>query len=186
MLNFNRKHFFVLLALFCLLGACEKKNESFQEKTIQFGDISKTSENGAPLSSKDPDDWNLYDEWDNQIFALFDDERRNLCLDIEGHNGNSAVPNPAKNKVSLSWAFKDTLDVKLRIVDRNYNLLKSIDVANEELNRHYLGDKWQTSFNELTLYDLDALNLIDTVRAYYKLVGNECEFRGHGDIALIE
>jgi hypothetical protein len=68
----------------------------------------------------------------------------------------------------------DTTDCKfmLRIVDRDYNIITSTDSILPYRN-HF--------------FDLKDLNIInDTVRVYYKIINDNCELKGHGDLVILE
>lgn len=140
--------------------------------TIQFGGIHLVDVNGNSLGGGDPTDWNLEDSWEDQVLALFDEER-SLCADASAYNAVSAFPNPAQQEVIVPYILKDSADLQLRIVDRDYQLLRSIEVI----------DVFGPGFNQVSIR-LDDLGVTDTVRFYYKLIGTNCELRGHGDVII--
>jgi len=146
-----------------------------QPDQIQFGGISQTDATGRLIGTADYTDWGLGDEWEDRISALFPGEQRPLCFITDEYIAFSAAPNPAIIETALSYEVDDSTDLELRIVDRDYNLLKEISVSKV----------FSRGYNRL-LVNLEELNINnDTVRIYYKLItGLDCELRGHGDIAI--
>ena len=140
---------------------------------IQFGGVHLTDVNGNPIGGGDPTDWNLEDNWEDQVYTLFNDERNDLCPGATDYKAFSAYPNPAQREIFVLYNLKDSADLQLRVVDRDYQLLREINI-----NRVF-----GPGFNNAAIR-LDDLNLTDTVRFYYKLVGKNCELRGHGDVII--
>lgn len=158
-------------------GACEKEREEPATEAspmIQFGGVTLTDSNGIPLSNPDPDDWRLNVEWNDHEGKLFDGKAKDLCS--EGEKAFIAVfPNPASNLFGLTLGnMKDAFQINLRIVDRNYQAIKSYGPIN--LNE---GAIQNLLFN---IEDIGITN--DTVRLYYRLDFGNCEYRGYGDIII--
>jgi arginyl-tRNA--protein-N-Asp/Glu arginylyltransferase len=58
-----------------------------------------------------------------------------------------------------------------RIVDRNYNVILSLDSV----------------YSNGLLIDVQGFDITnDTVRMYYKFFGPDCELKGHGDIKILK
>lgn len=167
---------YLFLCCLCLLftfSCDDDDNMEPQMSVIQFGGVQLTDVNGNRIGGGDPTDWNLEDDWEDQIYALFNDERNDLCLDASEYMAFDAYPNPAQQQIIVSYTLKDSLDLELRIVDRDYQLLREINV----------NGVFGPGFNNAAIR-LDDLNLTDTVRFYYKLTGEDCELRGHGDVII--
>ena len=145
-----------------------------QADQIRFGGIYATDVNGLLLGNGDPTEWQLLDEWEDQIADFFADGQTNLCSDTTNNQTFPAFPNPGVDEISLQFNLKDSADLELRIVNRDYQVLKEIAVTGV----------FSSGFNQLRL-NLDELNVSnDTVRVYYKIIRPDCELRGHGDIAI--
>lgn len=169
-----------ILLLFCgvvLFIAC---NDDDTEPTpmpmpspIDFNGISPTDANGQAIGNEDPTDWTVNDVWDDRTVALFEDSNRSLCTNSSAYEVYPAYANPAQSQVFLNYQFPDSVDVALRMVDRDYNLLQSTDI----------NDVFMPG-NNLSVIRLDDLTIKDTVRLYYKIINDDCELRGHGDIVI--
>ena len=166
---------FSLFILPLLLLACEDDDMPEPPATINFDGIHLTDENGQAIGGGDATDWKLEDTWDERILTFFNQEERNLCGDASEYQAFSAYPNPATTQIALAYVLKDSADLEVRIVDRNYRLLREVDAKN------VFAPGFNTSFVRL-----DDLNITDTVRFYYKIIGKNCELRGHGDVIIAE
>ena len=172
-------HYLFSLLLLLSVVACDDDEmmSPIQPDQIQFGGITPTDVNGFPLGNEDPTDWQEQDQWEdriNDLFEFFVGGQGDLCSDVAEYEVFAAYPNPAIRSTILGYMLKDSADLELRILNRDYEVLKGITVSG------VFGE----DFNELNL-NLDELNISnDTVRVYYKIIRPDCELRGHGDIAI--
>ena len=160
----------ILLALVTLCMACDKEEDKEECNLPSFTGISWTDVNGQQLSAADPDDWTIDDEWNLTESDLFDSALQTNCTPSFDYF-ISAFPNPVPEyNNGAVWVYigKDSLtSSEIRIVDKNCNIIHS---RNNEFAHNIV-------FN-LTGHEGD------TLRLYYKLIKDGCEYRGHGDIEV--
>ena len=133
----------------------------------QFSGISSTDANGAQLSAKDVDDWNLDDEWDIRESNLFDSNLDIACIPTFDYV-IIAYPNPCNGTFALHLEKDSTTSVELRLVNDDCNTLVKLDgITSNEVHLHP-----------------DNEDQIGIARLYYKFIKEGCEFRGHGDISF--
>jgi len=114
----------VQLILLILIVSCKKDTPQLPP-TIEFMGITPTDFNGNFIGQKDSTDWGFQDNWHEKAFGFFNNEMRVFCPDDEEYEAYPATPNPILNtEFRLDYWFKDSADLEIRIVDRNYNLLK--------------------------------------------------------------
>ena len=166
------KIFFPLQMLSVFFISCKKENTE-TPSTIQFNGITPTDVDGNFIGQKDTTDWGFQMNWEERAFAFFNDERRPGCDNSEAYEAYAATPNPTPDEINLGFWLLDSSDLEIRIVDKNFNLLKSIDFTNA------LG----INYNSVTI-DLSDIELKDTVRLYYKIIDEDCELRGSGVVVI--
>jgi hypothetical protein len=151
---------------FVFLISCNKEENIIQNTTINFNGITKTDEQGVPITL-DSTDWNIKDVWMLKEQALFPNQYKTDCKPDWPYT-IVLYPNPNNGYLAMSLNMPDDARLDIRLVDRFYNVLLSKDSI----------DKKQIIF--------DVKNQIpkDTLRMYYKFVNSGCEFRGHGDIII--
>ena len=158
----------VLLVILVGFATCKKNdNESSQ---IQFNGITETDDNGNPVGTVDSTDWTVDKNWNDTEHGLFSKRFENCNITV--NSTFNAYPNPANDALTLTLSGINTqefTETSFRIVDRNYNILGWWDT--EQFALKYVIN--------LAQWDLPD----DTVRVYYKFYGENCELRGHGDIA---
>lgn len=164
----------IAISLFCLLfAACDDDNDNSpgDKKEIVFNGITETDPNGNTLS-EDSTDWQLGDQWDASEKALFPGSNDAIC-DLDSFDYDViAYPNPTFDSIStfrISVSKPEESLFSARIVDDANNTLSSLDSLLSQRN---------------TLsFDASGLGVSgDTVRMYYKVIGQNCELKGHGDI----
>ena len=164
------KYLLPLLPVLFLFTACEDDNSGPTDPPSEpvitnFGGLLLTDANGNPLGG-DPTDWQSTDTWTDAETSLFSDGFSEDCV-LNDELVIAAYPNPATNPIAFYHGAPDNSEVQIRIIDRNYQLLYEQDEvpANFQLNT-------------------DDLPKNDTLRVLYKLLGPDCELRGHGDILI--
>ena len=80
-----------------------------------------------------------------------------------------AYPNPCKSIIRLDIAKPDSSRFAFRIVDKDFNVL----VSHDSITAGAIA---------ITLQEFNISNEI--VRIYYKILKENCELRGHGDIKI--
>ncbi len=146
-----------------LLHNC--KQEEVNEDTVGFTGITTTNNLGVILST-DTTDWKFNEEWKPQESGLFTSNYPTACQ--PGFNYRfTGFPNPAKDIFALSPSLPTSARIELRVVDQQFNKLLSMDSLRGPVMIR--GSDW---------------NVKGMVRVYYKLIDNNCEFRGHGDILI--
>ena len=154
---------FITLAILMLeTVSCTDKIEN-----TTFTGITNRNEQGEITGSVDESDWNFDDTWNEVEHALFT-ESFELNCEIDNNHGIMAYPNPCNDIIYLNFYFDDNRRVAYRIVDNNYNIIYSTDNASSPM---------AISFDLLKIKK-------QVVRVYYKVLGEDCELRGHGDIKI--
>ena len=154
----------ISLSLPILLLSCKPKSEF-----VIFTGITETNENGMKISD-DITDWKFDDEWILMEEELFTENSSNVCDFNSEDYTIIAFPNPCDNDdiVSLHCDVPENKRVEFRIVDENFNVLLSKDSVSTSI--------W---------IDIESLNInIEIIRIYYKVIGDNCELKGHGDIQV--
>lgn len=132
---------------------------------MKFTGITQTDNFGTIQGTPDTTDWRSDDVWTSREMALFKDSIDNECQPKKFRI--VFFPNPCRKKSTL-FAFKDsTVRLAIRLVDKDMNIIMSKDNVS----------KTGLEFN------LSSFKTDDTLRLYYKfIVGDSCEYKGHGDI----
>ncbi len=178
------KYLTAITAAALLLLACKKdpsKEALPADKPVYFTGITYITEN-AQILIEDTTDWRTDDVWTEKEANLFGKKYNTNCLadhinekEKVGQSANEtadlrnfiiAYPNPNQGILALNADYPDSTQVELRLVDKKFKILFSLDSL----------PKGQI------IFDLTYLNLNDTVRFYYRFIKNNCEQRGHGDI----
>lgn len=150
---------FVLSLILCI--SCD---DTFLGLT--FTGITETNIYGEILSS-DPSDWNLTDDWNRRENNLFEEGFEDICED-NVHFMLAAYPNPCSSMVNLAFPSSDSTRTAIRIVRSNFEVLFSLDSVPGNI------------VIDCSNFDLQG----EIVRVYYKVLGENCEYRGHGDIQV--
>jgi len=164
----------LLLSLFyfsCENDKVDPKDETDlneETDTIIFYEITKTTETGAIISD-DTTDWKFDDEWSETENSLFPTNIKNNCNSDNYNYSIIAYPNPCEDLFRLDISKPNEDRFSFRIVDRDYNILMS-------------NDSIYSSSILIKTTDLEISD--DTVRMYYKLIAQDCESKGHGDIKI--
>jgi len=160
----------LLLSLFTFALSCDSCDKDEDITFPVFTGFSLTDENGQALSNADPTDWRTDDAWEQVEKDLFGSSQQSLCTgDGEVSPG---YPNPCSNLLSFRFSPTEDATGYLRVVDKNFNLLMELDSVRYEAG--------SVSTVQLNFSLLSA----DTVRLYYRIVGDNCEYRGHGDVVV--
>jgi len=133
-----------------------------------FSKITSTNEFGDLLGLHDETDWQITDDFKRKENALFDISYDKWCsYDIDEYN-IIAFPNPAANNVHIHFEIPEDKSISFRLVDRSYETFISVDDPDSDFQ-----------------IDLANLGLSGQfVRLYYKIYGDDCELKGHGDIQV--
>jgi hypothetical protein len=132
---------------------------------MKFTGITQTDNFGNILGNPDTTDWRTDDHWTAREMALFRDSVDNDCPSKKFRI--IFFPNPCRKKSTL-YAFKDSnVRLAIRLVDKDMNVIMSND----------------SIYKSGMEFNLSSFKTDDTIRLYYKfIVGDSCEYRGHGDI----
>jgi hypothetical protein len=167
--------FFAVLLLTFFSSACSDDDNSSSEPeipaTISFNGISPVDVQGAPVAAPDPTDWKLTDGWTSTEENLFGTEQLALCSPNPDFEVFPAYPNPCMDILSLSLKAVPQYSLDLRLVDSEYTLLFLLN---------------NLALDTISAFQID-LNQAqassgDTLRLYYRIRGEDCQFQGHGDI----
>ncbi|MFO7828938.1 MAG: hypothetical protein R6V23_09980 [Bacteroidales bacterium] len=157
-----KKTFIIVLILIAFTNSCEKDAEN-----NLFIGITETNEFGEIISN-DETDWSLNESWNETENSLFSESFDNLCNTDDEYYLLTAYPNPCDAITTLKFTVPDDKRVAFRIVDNDYNILVSKDSANSDI---------AINFDYLKVQN-------DILRVYYKIYGENCELKGHGDIKV--
>ena len=146
------------------MSACEKEDNT--NKEIIFEGITWTSYIGETII-RDTTDWRFTDDWNDKENSLFGEST--LLCNSNGYDYSIfSYPNPCSHSTSIDLRKPDEMRFIYCFVDRYYNVLFSDTTYSSRLN-----------------FNMDIFNISnDTIRMYYKLLGDNCELRGHGDIKI--
>jgi len=165
-----RYFIFSLLAGAMLISSCSDDPDPLPPDPTPSGPIidisgfTLTDEQGQLTSTADPTDWQLDDEWQDEVSDLFS-STDDLCAPNSEYS-IIAYPNPAPNGFALAISMPASSSYNLRLVDEDLNEIFSVD-----------------DFAYLDLPFAPFSNAADTLRLYYEFVdASNCVFRGHGDI----
>jgi hypothetical protein len=154
------------LAVLAILMAFSCKSKTTTQ--ISFGSITERDKFGAVIGKPDTTDWRTDDVWSQQEKDLFtakfaENAPRTDTMQIMFYT------NPCHGKSVIYLQKKPDTKLSLRIVDRDYNVLMSMDDLKDMSSQ----------------INLSAIGVNDTVRMYYKFIDSKNnEFKGHGDIVL--
>ena len=161
------KKLFSILLLALLLSNCKDDDHTQPPVAeIYFTGLSETDYNGFPITI-DTTDWTATDTWTRQEMNLFTSSYQTGCTPSSA-NRVLVYPNP--NNGLFRFIIEKDLDARTecRIVDENFKVL----FAHASII--------PKSFS----FDATKFGVKDTIRVYYKIIENNCEFRGHGDILI--
>lgn len=157
----------VFLILMILISSCKEKADNPRaESKIYFTGLTQTDNIGWPITV-DSTDWKTNDTWVKQEADLFTSTYQTDCIQAFD-NKIYQYPNPCSGTFILSFSKPETTRLELRLVDKNFKLVFSVDSI--------IGNTVQ--------FNANAFGIKDTLRLYYKFIENNCEFRGHGDILI--
>lgn len=158
----------MLFAVVLLAGCCKDKDTN-PVQGIKFTGITETETQGIPIGAVDTTDWRADDNWLAVESRLFTNMYTQGCS-APFNFGAVGFPNPCEHLAGVCFDKLPTTKMELRLVDKHFRTLVSLDDS-------LPGDCVQ--------FNLEGLNINhDTVRLYYKFIDNNCEYRGHGDIAV--
>jgi len=154
----------VFLIGMILFLSCKKENDN---NTI-FTGITVT-DNVGRISSRDTTDWKLFENWSEKENSLFDDNLNSACSTGDFDYSIIAYPNPCSGIINLHISKPETMRLAFRVVDKNYNVLITQD----------------SLYSSTIAFNFSYIHISnETVRIYYKLYGESCAFRGHGDLKI--
>jgi len=156
-----------LLVMLLLTFSCNDDGIN-PDDVIIFGGITERDEFGV-VKSIDSTDWQLMDEWNDKEEALFDEAFEYNCNNAAFDYSVITYPNPCQDMVTLRISKPGDARFSFCIVDEDYNVLFSRDTMNTN-----------SIFLNLENFSLPG----DTVRVYYKFFKQDCELKGHGDVAI--
>ena len=160
------KFFFIVFTVLFL--SCVKDNNENTSDKIVFEGITSTDYNGA-IISVDVTDWCFQDDWSVLETSLFTDEKELTCNLDDFNYQIISYPNPCNGTFYLNLLKPEDSMLAIRVVDKNFNVLVSLD----------------SIYVSSLAFDLTSLNFSnEIVRVYYKVFGEDCELRGHGDIKI--
>jgi hypothetical protein len=159
----------IALAIICSSLSCNTNSN-----IPDFTQITETNINGEPSQggSIDVTDWKLNDVFSNDENALFGNVNTLSNCSVVSTEQVIGFPNASNGIFILNSNLSNVLSAEIRIVDKNFNLLKFI-----------------SSSSALQLVNFDLSNLVasgDYIRVYYKFISASCEYRGHGDIKIVK
>lgn len=153
-----KKSILFLVAFIALFSSCKKEQTTFSGVTYR-------DENGNQIGgTPDSEDWHLNDNWNSQEQSLFSGSSNSLCSSSSSIQV-MAYPNPNNGIFSVNANIDSTQTISFRIVNQNYEILNSRNVSSSNV-----------------MFNVNASNQI--VRVYYKIIGNGCEYRGHGEVQI--
>ncbi len=117
--------------------------------------------------SDDPTDWTFTDKWSTKEAGLFQSSYQTTCSPDASYE-ILVYPNPNNGVFTLSVKKPLNAKLEIRLVDKNFKTL----IANDEI------------VSSTIQLNASTFGIKGVVRLYYKLVDNNCEFRGHGDVKI--
>ncbi|MHC1774907.1 MAG: hypothetical protein AB9834_05775 [Lentimicrobium sp.] len=163
-----KKPAFLLSILLFLLVSCEKDKKNGNSDEIAFEGISITDDYGN-LIFQDTTDWKFTENWSETESSLFSEKRDKTCTPENYDCSIVIYPNPCNSVFRFDIAIPDSSRFAFRIVDKDFKVL----VSHDSIPRGAIG---------VTLTDFNLSN--EVVRMYYKVLADNCELRGHGDIQI--
>ncbi len=158
------KYLIPIFFVFLLFSACKKATE--ENPVIVFEGFTLRDIYGG-LISEDVTDWRYEDSWTSLEHSLFNDIQKPLCPVEEAPQWDLiAYPNPITTGY-MSIELLDNTRFSYRLVDNEFNVIRAHDSIHTNII-HF-------AFDRLNIYN-------DTLRMYYKISRDNCEWRGHGDI----
>lgn len=163
------KKFQIACSIILLAFSACTKDKNDGNLVPEFTGITITNVNGMALE-EDPTDWKFNDQWNELEHALFSERYPNLCTTGFNEYEISIFPNPVDQFFNIRFNFPDTVDLELRVVDKDFNVIihSSPDSISNQPN--------------MTI-DVSGTPK-QVLRMYYKVIGQNCELRGHGDIQI--
>jgi len=157
-----------LLVMLLLIFSCNNEDAVEPVDDIIFTGITERDETGAKITN-DSTDWQLIENWQAKEEALFEEAFSTVC-DTAGYGYSIlAYPNPCQDMITLRITKPTDSRVSFRIVDKDFNVVFSRDTT-----------------DAISIFlNTGAFNLAgDTARIYYKFIKQDCELKGHGDVAI--
>lgn len=154
------KLLYIIILLCCAAISC---NPPVQP--MKFTGITHTNDFGRVIGTADTTDWGCTDNWTDKEKKLF---KHSFARDCKPVNYKAMFyPNPCRKK-SILYLVKDKdVRVALRLVDKEMNVILSIDSV----------------YQSTRVFNLSSIKNDDTLRLYYMFITpQKCEYRGHGDI----
>ena len=173
---FLMKVLFFITVISVMLISCDC-DES--EDDLHFSGIVYMSENGMVLGTSDGElkDWTLEHDWHPKVEMLFTNLDIAIARNIPCENAwiGYGYPNPASEMFSLNVQVGEQGTFEYIVV-------------NEELDVFYRDEKELVpgshlfTVNLLELHEQALIEKDEYIRMYYRVIMNETEYRGHGDI----
>lgn len=159
---------FTSIVVMSVLFSCDKDAEN---GIPEFTGITSTDQNAVIIGGVDTTDWRENETWlqiEKDLFSDFSNLTFNYTSDST-MMVSPAFPNPCSDILNLNYQKDSSVELQLRIVDEDFNLLFS-------LNSIY------SDAISISLNDINSLNTGDKFRVYYIFKqGNTCIAKGHGD-----
>jgi hypothetical protein len=160
--------FIIEIVVLSVLFSCDKDAEN---GIPEFIGITSTDQNAVVIGGVDTTDWRENETWlqiEKDLFSDFSSLSFNYSND-SSMMVSPAFPNPCSDILNLNYQKDSSVELQLRFVDEDFNLLFS-------LNSIY-SDAISVSLNDIT-----SLNSGDKFRVYYIFKqGITCIAKGHGD-----
>ncbi|PWJ43701.1 hypothetical protein [Sediminitomix flava] len=154
---------FFIVSSFFLTSCGSNNNTRFKFEGFTYRDPV------GNILSIDPTDWNFTDNWNSQEHALFE-ESKQTCILNNDMLRILAFPNPIVSDFNLQIDKNNESLFSYRVVDQNFNLYFSGDSITDQSIRFKLKENIDVKGNIL--------------RVYYKVIEENCEYIGHGDIEI--
>ena len=156
-----------LLTFSLACDSCDKDDNVIVLPT--FTGFSLTDDNGQALSNPDFTDWRVDDAWEQVEKDLFGSSELSLCTG-DGEV-SPAFPNSCSSVLSFRFVSTTNTTGYFRVVDKGFNVLLEANAIPFAAGAKTIS----LNFSEINP---------DTVRLYYRIVGDNCEYRGHGDVIV--
>jgi hypothetical protein len=156
-----------LLTFSLACDSCDKDDTVIVLPT--FTGFSLTDDNGQALSNPDSTDWRVDDSWEQVEKDLFGSPGLPLCTG-DGEV-SPAFPNSCSSVLGFRFVSTTNTTGYFRVVDKDFKVLLEANAIPFEAGAKIIS----LNFSEINP---------DTVRLYYRIVGNNCEYRGHGDVIV--
>ncbi len=148
-------------------------NSDWWPNQINLKILHQNSAKGNPMGEEDLTDWTFDSTWFPTEKALFEDydSFNHNCSVVSGISECMVFPIPAKHIINFVMAKDSSTQVRIRLVNQQFEQLISIDSLYDD----------DIQFN-LDVFELTSGSI---VRMYYVFINKDsCMFKGHGDIKI--